>query len=744
MSEQKTVDLYEMLPALYRIRDAERGYPLRAFLEIIGTQVDITKQNIDELWDDLFIETCADWVIPYIGDLIGNNPLHDIADNRRADVAKTIYYRRRKGTLPMLEELARDVTGWGAHAVAFFDLLGWTQNLNHLRDAAAPNAEHREPNAVSRVGSVNLRDLDRLDLLHGPFDVISHTADVRPTSCVAGWHSIRKVGFFLWRLENYPLSGCPPRQAVDPKHSYGYCFSPLRNPTPLFTKPRREAEETGLAGEIHVPGPIRPLALHFDLENARKAATSGQKAQSDYVGPDQSFAIKIVKTDGTTSKERFIPPEAIVCMDLEEWRQPENLTSIQVGVDVQRGRFVFAKGQEPKINERVEVSYNYGFSGGIGGGPYHRTRSGAGSSLNPIKIDVAKGTDIDTIQKALAKWKNKSQPCVIRITDNGVYGGDLDIQLSRGSWLTIEAAAGVRPVVRLVGTTDMSSDKPIAASGDDAILTVSGLLIEGSFKLSGNLTLNIHHCTLVPGRTLNETGAPKFPDRDSLTVKTGASAPGSVKVTIGHSIVGPIRLPAEGARLTIRDSIVQAPKVKGKARAAIAANDSGTKPGPPTTLERVTVWGSVHVKELTLASEVIFTSQVKVQHRQAGCVRFSHVPKNSQTPRRYRCQPDMALEAWAKKRAEKFNKAFAKKLPQAEEASIRSRLQPSFTSTRYGDLGFAQLDTTCAQEIRTGAEDGSEMGAFCSLKQPQRETNLRIRLEEYLPFGLEAGLIYVT
>jgi hypothetical protein len=36
------------------------------------------------------------------------------------------------------------------------------------------------------------------------------------------------------------------------------------------------------------------------------------------------------------------------------------------------------------------------------------------------------------------------------------------------------------------------------------------------------------------------------------------------------------------------------------------------------------------------------------------------------------------------------------------------------------------------------------MGAFCHLKQPQRESNLQIRLEEYLPFGLEAGLIDAT
>src|ERR671938_441152 len=137
MNARSDIDMYELLPVLYRLRDVERGYPLRALLQIIGEQADIVKQDIDALWDDYFIETCAHWVIPYIGDLVANNPLYEVA-GRRADVAKTIYYRRRKGTLPMLEELARNVTGWGAHAVEFMELLGWTQNLNHLRYALSP------------------------------------------------------------------------------------------------------------------------------------------------------------------------------------------------------------------------------------------------------------------------------------------------------------------------------------------------------------------------------------------------------------------------------------------------------------------------------------------------------------------------------------------------------------------------------------------------------------------------------
>src|SRR5215216_3920850 len=158
MNETVSTDLYNLLPAVYRLRDIERGYPLGALLRVLAREAGVLKENIDGLWDDFFVETCDDWVIPYIGDLVGNVPLHEAVRGRRADVAKTIYYRRRKGTLPMLEELARDVTGWGAHVVAFFELLGWTQCVrNHLR--------------MHSLRTPDMRRFEPMDRLNGPFDV---------------------------------------------------------------------------------------------------------------------------------------------------------------------------------------------------------------------------------------------------------------------------------------------------------------------------------------------------------------------------------------------------------------------------------------------------------------------------------------------------------------------------------------------------------------------------------------------
>jgi len=46
--------------------------------------------------------------------------------------------------------------------------------------------------------------------------------------------------------------------------------------------------------------------------------------------------------------------------------------------------------------------------------------------------------------------------------------------------------------------------------------------------------------------------------------------------------------------------------------------------------------------------------------------------------------------------------------------------------------------------IRAGADDEGEMGALHLLHAPQRERNLRLRLDEYLRFGLEAGIFYAT
>jgi len=97
--------LYDLLPAIYRVRDEEEGLPLKAVLSAIAEQVAVVEEDLAQLYDDQFVETCAEWVVPYIGDLVGARGLYDLrgAVSQRAQVANTLTYRRRKGTAAVLE-----------------------------------------------------------------------------------------------------------------------------------------------------------------------------------------------------------------------------------------------------------------------------------------------------------------------------------------------------------------------------------------------------------------------------------------------------------------------------------------------------------------------------------------------------------------------------------------------------------------------------------------------------------------
>ena len=72
--------LFELLPVIYRQRDAEQGWPLRALLQVIAEQANIVEADIAQLYENWFIETCQDWVVPYLGDLIGYRLVHEAGE----------------------------------------------------------------------------------------------------------------------------------------------------------------------------------------------------------------------------------------------------------------------------------------------------------------------------------------------------------------------------------------------------------------------------------------------------------------------------------------------------------------------------------------------------------------------------------------------------------------------------------------------------------------------------------------
>jgi hypothetical protein len=155
-------------------------------------------------------------------------------------------------------------------------------------------------------------------------------------------------------------------------------------------------------------------------------------------------------------------------------------------------------------------------------------------------------------------------------------------------------------------------------------------------------------------------------------------------------------------------------------------------------IARSTVYGKIQVHVIELAENCIFNGQVTVARRQTGCMRFCYITLPSRTPPRYNCQPDLVI------RAVDEDETIAIEDKQTARVSESNRVRPLFNSIRYGMATYCQLARACAEEITRGADDESEMGVFHDLFQPQRAANLRARLDDYTPAGMDAGIIYAS
>jgi hypothetical protein len=737
--------LYELLPVVYRLRDAEQGYPLRGLLAVITEQVNLVEADIAQLYENWFIETCQDWVVPYIGDLIGYTPVHEAGEPRdvtepgaarnrilipRREVANTIRYRRRKGTIALLEELAMAVAGWPARAIEFFRLLGVAQNINYLH--------------MDRGFMADLRDGDVLDLINGPFDELAHTVDVRRINShrEIGRYNIPSVGIFVWRLKTYSVTKTP-AYCLEDVGPQCFTFSVLGNDTQLFNRPQPEIKPTNIAGELNLPVPIRRRAFEERVPNPPPPT----QASADYYGDGKSL---LIWAPGWPKKSSLqpVPREFIKPADLIGWRYraPHNY----IAVDPKLGRIVFPAGQLPK--QGVRVFYHYGFSADIGGGEYNRPIS---QPKDAAIYRVGAYGDFPSITEALDAWANahpKPLSAVVEITDSNVYQDQLNISLAQNESLEIRAADRARPVIRLL---DYYADRPDAFRITGKLgsrFTLDGLLITGrAVQISGPepdgdnsadddlCSVTIRHSTLVPGWSLHCDCEPKRPTEPSLVLSNTRA-----RVTVEHSIVGLIQVVADEAKrdpmsIAISDSILDATHFE-----RMAVDGAGQSFAYASlTIARSTVVGQILTHAIELAENSIFYGTICVARRQLGCMRFCYVTPVSRTPRRYECQPDLVEKAVSGRFVQSKGKMSPQERETLQEAE-RLRVRPDFNSTHYGTPAYCQLAESCADEIKRGADDESEMGVFHDLYQPQRNANLRARLEEYTPAGMDAGIIYAT
>ena len=392
---------------------------------------------------------------------------------------------------------------------------------------------------------------------------------------------------------------------------------------------------------------------------------------------------------------------------------------------------------------RCGSTFHLGFPGPIGGGGYNRAASLA---LMPGQTVVQfPHPDHPTLQAAPrlpARGRRRD-----RDRHRRRHPGPLAIAAADAAEIELRAADGVRPILRLAA--------PLALSGGaDARITLNGLTIEGAVEIGPDADgvslkeVTFRHATLIPGLGFDPAGAPRSPGAISLAVATTG-----LELFLDRCVTGPVRM-TDTTNAEIRDSIVDAAAAESIDSAEGIAI-AGPGPGDPAgalTIIASTVVGRIHARSFPLVSDSILFARspdddsppVRAVRRQVGCMRFSFVPRGSVTPRRFRCQPQLAIDQAIEARHAELGGP----VPAAERAlialRIARRLVPSFTALRASHPAYAQLRRSAPEEIRRGASDEGEMGAWHLLFQPQREANLRIRLEEYLRFGLEAGLFFET
>jgi hypothetical protein len=724
--------LYQLLPAFYRVRDTKFGAkvltaddkasiaqltlelssiinqdsleaddlrslldekqrgPLKALLSIIADQIAVLEDNFDQLYDDQFIETCAEWVVPYIGDLVAARGLYVYPDadfSQRSQVANTLSYRRRKGTAAVLEQLARDVTGWNASVVEYFQLLATTQYLNHLRP--------------ENLSVASIRAWDTHEKIDKPFDKTAHTADVRNIASKRGKYNIQNIGVWLWRINSYAHTKSPAYKIDNTR----YKFNRLGLNAPLYNSPQTDAIITHLANEGNVAMPIgRNMLTDLDA----------------FYG-DGNKSILVYKNDTAVLPGDGVPPalaDIVKVCNLSDLLDPggnvigwANTPVDRITIDPVLGRLAFPVANVPA---RVEVNYFSGFSTAMGGGEYSRGKTFDAELKNIIKVPAEQ----PTIQAALNALTLTGG--VVEVHSNAYFFETPVVKIAAEKKIELRAADGFNPLLVLSGDIAIEG-------GDEAIFSVNGITFSGGalkipFKkadASANKlhSLVIEHCTIAPGPV------PVIGARASKAAVPALiiELPDTV-INVKSSITGSIRS-VDGADITLENSIADAADPTGVVYSGLA----GSGFGAALNLINTTVTGKVYAMVIN-ASNSIFNSEllpadtwaspVIAERLQQGCIRFSYVPPGSKLPRLYHCQP--------------------------ETAELAATVKPVFTSEKYGDAGYCQLSKYCAQQIKQGADDGAEIGVFHNLYQPQREQNLQARLDEYLRFGLEAGILYAS
>ncbi len=774
------VPLFARLPEIYRIRDAEQAPQgqLQAYLALVEDAFSAVHANIDELYHDFFIDTCDDWVIPYLADLVGTSHLKGDPRTLRMDVADTIALRRRKGTLGAIERLANDLTGWAARGVELRENLGWQQHLNHQRPDALNGQPYAAPTlsrfTVPRGGTVPVRDPAMLSLLDTPFDPFAHTADVKAALPGAVEYNLPNLAIFLWRLAAYriPLSAPFSRgfaaisSPAAGEAAYGVHFEldPLGRPLRLFNTAQYDPQRDPpvLTPVDGCPNPIPWARLTSGSEAAHpEAYVHVDPYDPAAADPDSDFNLTAVGL-------HFFVPDNPFAGDAWTFRG-DNLCAWEAGlrrplrdreiiIDPAIGRVslgVKTAAEQTALAANLLVSFTYGAVGALGAQPVARSPRAQAWQGQPVDLRSFTAYGHPTaLQDALSNIQDSPTPIVVEIHDSLVHdldpttlpgvvndGGALTLRLNRS--LILRSADGHRPIVRLKAPlrfrpTQVYSPVPATQAADDAANANLVVRLEGIYLTRADAfpagqpliaraavaRLEVLDSTLDPGGFRQRDGS-RAPVQTALDLREpygfgdaneAAAFKPTPHVLLQRTVAGALRLDL-GYQLEIDDSIIDAGAGPGDDGSAAFALTNATTPATgwgPPTVVHGVTFLGRVRAEQAQGDGAVFVHTLEVHNNQRGCLKFCYFSDE------------------------------ADRLPPHHACVDAGEARLLFTDTWFGRPAYGQLALAADERIRTRGPGDDAMGATGFLLEAHKWANLNIRFREFMPLGVRPLLVPVT
>lgn len=694
--------LYALLPAIMRRRDGDTGAamaarlgfdrlptdedgPLKALLAILGREVDILEAEAEALYDDHFIETCADWAVPYIGALIGatiidtGNPA-----SARRQVADTIANRRGKGTARSLARRAADILGPPAEAIEYFQHLVTALHLDYPGEAPAMS--------VALHGS-------RPPLPGDPTRVGQHVAEIRADG---GTFAVPFIGIRAWPMEALIHAELVPTNVTggDPGR---FRLCPIGNDLALWRRPATDDRMLPRLSLAEIPGPL-----------GLRTATTTPSAARPLPDWGRSISLSINGVAVAGDQVCFCNLEDAVA-DGSRWNARGDAAELaDIRIDPERGRLMLPPALLGQSADSLRLFLHYGAATRIGGGGYDRGAVAIGGAAVRIADTLTRAAADTALADALATAALAAAP-EIAIAYGGTLAPPAVITLPPRRTIRITAdGPGVWPT--LFATGDV-----VIRGGAGSTLILEGLRIAGGAididtrSLAG---LTLRDCTLVPGRALTPAGDAVAPGAQALIIRQPALA-----VRLDRCITGQIRC-QPSIDLVLADCIVDSADADAAAIRGLGAANSAR--GGRLTADRSTFLGDVLLSSFVEVSDCIFAGRhgrtrawpsVDAERLQEGCVRYSALPPDARAPRRYRCVP--------------------------EEGATLPAL-PIFASLRYPDAGYATLVPATSSTILLGAEGDREMGVMNRVSTEKKRQALLRDLPDWTPFGNAAGVRLMT